>query len=190
VFAALAAGAVILVAVVLAVAGVFSSDDASSSATTTSADTAEDEELARIPLTPVGSGSDSASGEILIGLATADQPFLDVSVEGLDPISGGERYYLWLLFGRDLGFPITPIEIGENGSFSERLAIPSELAPTVSLLQGMEVTLTDDKSVAKAFQQLQQAQSAQGSQDFAEAIPETTGEPVLRGVVPTANEAQ
>ncbi|MET0730993.1 MAG: hypothetical protein ABWZ03_07370, partial [Solirubrobacterales bacterium] len=86
---ALGSAAVLLIAVVLAVTGAFGGDDgddgssAATTTTTTGETTSSGEEISRVELTPTAGGN--ASGEAIFGLATNDQPYVDVSIRGLDP---------------------------------------------------------------------------------------------------------
>ena len=114
----------LLLVVVLAIAGVFGGgDDAdadtASASTTTSAATADDQTIQNVPLEPVGGGD--ARGEAVFGLATGDQPYVDVSIEGLDPAPNGETYVIWLMLTADEGYPLSPIAV-ESRTAASRIA--------------------------------------------------------------------
>ena len=75
-----------------------------------------------MPLEPVGGGD--ARGEAVFGLATGDQPFVDVSIEGLDPAPNGETYVLWLMLTADEGYPLSPITVDRERQLLEPLRDP------------------------------------------------------------------
>ena len=89
---------------------------------------AADEQVQRVALQPVGGGN--ATGEAVFGLATGDQAFVDVSIEGLDPAPSDKTYVIWLMLTNDQGYPLSPITVGENGSFQNRFSIPSAVLPS------------------------------------------------------------
>jgi hypothetical protein len=180
---ALAAGAVILVAALLAITGAFGGGE--ETATETEGSSAEEEALASedsvtVPLEPQ-EGSE-ASGEALFGLATADQLFVDISVEGLEQPSSEETYVVWLLLTPDRGYPVSPIEVDENGSFSDRFPISPFAIPIAARAQFVDVALTNREDLGG-----QLADFAKELREAGEArlpILKYEGDSVLHGEIP------
>jgi hypothetical protein len=188
-YAALGGAAVILVAVVLAVTGVFSGDDEPAAAgeeTASAGDAATDgsstgeipdgQELTSIPLRATGNGD--ARGAATIGLATGDQPYIDLAIENLEPAPDRQAYVVWFMFDEDTGYPLSPI-FPEQGSFNDRFAVPPAV---VSLIfnqrigaESIEVAVSDAQ---KTLLEIQQA-----AQDQTYKI-ERPGQTVLEGRIP------
>ena len=184
-YAALGAGAVIVIAIVLGVSGVFSGDDDSDAggATTTTADSGSDpadglgeippgEELSRIALTAPGNGD--ARGAAIVGLSTGDQPYLDLLIENLDDAPQGDAYVVWFMFDDERGYPLSPI-FPENGTFNDRFAIPASVTGLIANARAIEV------SVSNARQTLVEIQKAAQEQTFEIERP---GRTVLIGEIP------
>jgi hypothetical protein len=181
--AAIGAGAVVLLFVVLAIAGVFGGGDDSSSDNpvgTTASGSAADEEVAKIALEPVGDAD--AGGEATVGLANQTQPFADLRLQGLPQISGDEAYILWFLIDDKTGFPVPQaLQVSENGSFDDRLAIPVQALGIVAQARSVAVSVVNrkefSKQIAGAIQDAANGGSGEGALQFA-------GDPVLQGDVP------
>ena len=63
----------------------------------------------------------------MFGLATADEPFIEIQVRGLEPATNDEAYVLWFL-PRRRGFPLpTPLPVQPDGTLSDRIPIPAEI---------------------------------------------------------------
>jgi hypothetical protein len=184
-YAALAGGAVILVAVVLAVSGVFSGDDESPADTGETTTTAEEdpaeglgeipdgEELSRVPLEAPGQGD--ARGAAIVGLSTGDQAYLDLIIENLEPPRQGDAYVVWFMFDEKTGYPLSPIFPSEKGSFNDRFAIPQAVTGLIANTKAIEV------SVSNARQTLTEIQKAAQAQTFEIERP---GQTVLAGQIP------
>jgi hypothetical protein len=185
--------AVILIAVVLAVTGAFGGDDGDEDGgtptTTTTADNtgAGGEELTRVELTASGGGN--ASGEAIFGLATNDQPYVDVSISGLDPAPNGQTYVIWLLLDRDQGYPLAPIEVSENGSFQDRFAIQTAVLSLVARVRTVDVSLAPDQQLAELISEAQQRVQRPNAQ-VADLILNKPGRTVLSGDIPLAEGGQ
>ena len=169
----------LLLVVVLAIAGVFgggddSDADTASASTTTSAATADDQTIQNVPLEPVGGGD--ARGEAVFGLATGDQPYVDVSIEGLDPAPNGETYVIWLMLNADEGYPLSPITANEDGSFSNRFAIPAAVLELVARVQTVDVSIAPVKTIRKLV--------SDALEDSALVL-EEPGQLVLQGEIPS-----
>jgi hypothetical protein len=172
--------AVLLLVVVLGIAGVFGGGDddgSSESATasdTTAADAPADEQIQRVPLEAVGGGD--ARGEAVFGLATGDQPFVDVAIEGLDPAPNDDTYVIWLMITDTEGYPLSPIAVDENGTFADRYAIPSAVLPLVARVQFVDVSIAPVKTIRKLVRQALEESAL---------VLEEPGEVVLRGEIPS-----
>jgi hypothetical protein len=171
---------VLLLAVVLAVSGAFSGGGdgdggAATSATTTTP--AADEQVQRVPLRAVGGGN--ASGEAVFGLATGDQPFVEVSIEGLDPAPADQTYVVWLNLTDTQGYPLSPITTSENGSFQDRFSIPSAVLPVIARVRFVDVSIAPVKTIRKLVRD---------AIENTALVIEEPGEVVLRGEIPKPAE--
>lgn len=189
-FAAMGAGAVVLIAVVLAVAGVFSGgDDSSTTPLPDSGETAsqtdpanptdpstpipDGEEISRVPLTSPSGGN--AGGAAVVGIASGTQPYLDLVLSDLPDPPKGEAYLVWFMFDENNGYPLTEPIVPQKGAYENRIAIPLEIAEPVSTAKAIEISLSDPRDIVKAVQ------------DAADAgVPqiERPGKTILRGEVP------
>jgi len=173
-----AVAGVLLLAVVLGVTGAFSGgDDDTTAATTTTTAAPADEQVQRVPLRPVDGGN--ATGEAVFGLATGDQAFVDMSISGLDPAPNDKTYVVWLMLTEDQGYPLSPINVSENGTFQNRFSIPAAVLPVVARVQFVDVSIAPVKTVQKLVRD--------AIKNTALVI-EEPGEVVLRGEIPRATE--
>ena len=173
---ALVAAAVLVLVGILAVAGAFGGGDddepVADTQTTTSAE-AEGDVLASVELRPQ-SGSD-ATGEATFGVASQDQPYVDLSLSGLNPPSEGETYVVWLLLTDDQGYPLSPLEVSGEGEFSDRFPIPQFAIPIASRARFVDISLSQNRSLLGDLQQaVKQQKPILGYQ----------GDSVLRGEIP------
>jgi hypothetical protein len=172
---------VLLLAVVLAISGAFGGGDEETSAATSAATTtpaAADEQFQNVPLEPVGGGD--AAGEAVFGLATGDQPFVDVSIEGLDPAPSDKTYVIWLMLTQDEGYPLSPITVGENGTFQNRFSIPAAVLPVIARVQFVDVSIAPVKTIQRLVRDAIESTAL---------VLEEPGEVVLRGEIPKATGA-
>jgi len=188
-FAAMGAGAVILIAVVLAVAGVFSSDDEGSAPSPEGEETAstaggtldpstpipDGEEISRVPLAPPDGGE--AGGAAVVGIAAESQPYLDLVLSNLPDAPGDKAYLAWFMFSENEGYPMTEPIIPQKGAYENRLAIPLEVAEPISRAVAIEISLSDPRDIVKSIQDAAQAGVFQI---------ERPGDTVLFGEVPRA----
>jgi hypothetical protein len=171
---------VLLLVIVLAIAGVFGGSDDGNAATgadsssTTAA--AGDQQIERVALKPVDGGN--ASGDATFGLATGDQPFVEVSIDGLDPAPNGQTYVVWLMIDDKQGYPLSPITVSGDGSFSNRFSIPSAVLPLVARVQFVDVSIAPVKTVRKLVRDAIQN---------TKLVLEEPGELILRGEIPKAS---
>lgn len=169
-FAALGASAVILIFAVLAIAGAFGGED---EGTTTTAEEAAGEELVSVQLQP--EGESEASGQAVFGLATGDQPFLDVEIQRLEQPPEGQTYVIWFLLNENRGYPLAPLTPGANGSFGDRFAIPQVVLPIAIRTRFVDVSLVDNEQLAGDLQK---------AIEGANVLLRRQGETVLRGTIP------
>jgi hypothetical protein len=177
VIAGAAIAAVIVIGVVLAVAGAFDGDgdDAAAEPTTDTAASTPDEELQRVTLAPVGGGD--ASGQAVFGLATGDQAYVDVDIRGLDPATADRTYVIWLMLNERQGYPLSPITVSQQGTFTDRFAIPAAVLPVVARVRFVHVSIAPTRQIARLV--------ARAIEDT-ELVLEEPGEVVLRGRIPRA----
>ncbi|MEJ7875309.1 MAG: hypothetical protein WKF62_01505 [Solirubrobacterales bacterium] len=190
-FAAMGAGAVVLIAVILAVAGVFSGDggdstaplpDASETASqegdpTTPVDPStpipDGEEISRVPLTSPSGGK--AGGAAVVGIASGTQPYLDLVLSDLPDPPKDQAYVAWFMFDEDHGYPMATAIVPQKGAFENRVAIPQEVAGPISQATAIEISLSDPEEIIKAAE----AALAEESLEI-----ERPGETILRGDIP------
>lgn len=170
----LAALAVAIVAVVLVATGAFDGDQ---QAEQQAAQPTDDLDAVSVDLAP--QGESDATGSVLLGLATGDQPFLDLSVKRLEPIEAGDAYIVWLMVSPDRGWPLSPIDPDKNGDFSDRFPVPSFLLQSnvVKRLQSIVVSRSPRAELLRAADNAAE-----------EGVPEVdlVGDVVLSGEVPEA----
>ena len=185
----LGSAAVLLIAVVLAVTGAFGGDDDGGNDTTTNTTTTADntgatgEEITRVELSATGGGN--ASGEAIFGLATNDQPYVDVSIQGLEPAPNDQTYVIWLLLGEDQGYPLAPIDVSQNGSFQDRFAIQSAVLSVVARVRTVDVSIAPNQQLADLISEAEQRVQRPNAQ-VADLILTKPGRTVLSGEIPLA----
>ncbi|MDQ3759234.1 MAG: hypothetical protein M3331_04745 [Actinomycetota bacterium] len=188
-FAAMGAGAIVLIAVVLAIAGVFSGDGETEStslpegdelATNDTGETTDPstpipdgEEISRIALAPPGGGQEG--GAAVVGLTDTDQPYLDLVLSNVEEAPKDQAYIVWFMFDEDNGYPL-PAPIAPTGkTFEGRFPIPVEAASAVARARAIEVSLSKPDDVLQAVQAAAEANTV--------AI-ERPGTTIVRGDVP------
>lgn len=157
----LGGGALVLVILILAIAGVFGGGGetaptadgdvtAQGSGDELSSNLPDGQELTRVPLAPQGNGN--AAGAAVVGVTDSDQPYLDLTIENLEPPTDDQVYIAWFMFEGNEGYPMPqPIE-PQQGSFQGRIPIPIEAAQIVSRATRIEVSLTNRKDLEKPIQ--------------------------------------
>ena len=175
----------VVVAVVLLVSDVFDGGGgangggktAAADGATTTADGTADELLTTVALEPQdGSGG---SGKATFGVAAGEQPYLDLVIDGLPPAPSDRSYVLWLLLDREQGHPLTPVEIPESGSIEERFLIDGSTVVIAAATREVDLALANNDRLARVIQRA----AGQG-----EAVIQFTGQSVLRGQVPLADQ--
>jgi len=177
-----ASAGVLLLVVVLAIAGVFGGGDGETTAATSdsTSTTAEgDQQIQQVALKPVDGGD--AGGDATFGLATGDQPFVEVSIDGLDPAPNGQTYVVWLMIDDKQGYPLSPITVSGDGSFQNRFSIPSAVLPLVARVQFVDVSIAPVKAVRKLVRD-----AIQNTQ----LVLKEPGELILRGEIPQGGGGQ
>jgi hypothetical protein len=170
---ALAAIVVVAVGVIVVATGGFGDDDPPAP------ERASVEELDAVPVDLEPTGGGDAGGEAVLGLATGDQPFVDLNLHDLEPIEPSDAYILWLMVSEDRGWPLGLIEPDQQGSQSDRYPVPSFLLQT-NIVKGLR-SIVVSRSPRK--------EALEAADDAAESgVPEVdfVGEVVLSGDVPTA----
>lgn len=134
--AILTGAGLIVIVVILAIAGVFGGGDSDGGDATTDTTQAEaggeagQRDITSVDLRPVdGSG---VAGTASFGLIDEQQLVVDLDVQGLNPNPPeGSAYLLWLVIGSQAGYPVsTPLQPDDNGSFQNRIVVPTEVAVT------------------------------------------------------------
>jgi hypothetical protein len=182
-FVALGASAVLVIAVVLALTGAFGGEDEEATPTTTAAsggDSSGDvqtEELTRVTLR--SQGNIDASGQAIFGLASNDQPYLDLQLQGLEQAPEEQTYVVWFLLTEDRGYPLAPVTPNPGGVFDDRFAIPQVVLPIAVRTQFIDVSLVDNETLAQDLQK-----ALEGN----DVLLRYQGESVLRGEIPRAEQ--
>ena len=163
----LAGGAAVLVlVVVLLVTG--SGGGGGDNATTSTSGAQED--VVPIKLSPVGGSR--ASGMISV-VRVADQPAVDLAIQGLTPSGPGQSYVLWFAGSGGRSLPVAFRAVGSDGKLTGRTPIPAAAEGLLPSFQSAVLTLTRQREAAAAVRQA--AQSA--------TLPQVVGAPVLRGAL-------
>lgn len=175
--------AILLLAAVLGITGAFSGDgdgdEGSATATTATASSGSNEEVTRVPLRALGGGD--ATGEAAFGLASEDQAYVDVSIQGLDPAPQDKTYVVWLMLNEDKGYPLSPVTVSQDGSFQDRFSIPSAVLAVVARVQLVDVSIAPVKTIRKLVREAIKDSSL---------VLKEPGDVVLRGRIPAAATQQ
>jgi hypothetical protein len=156
--------AVLVVAVVLIVIGTGGGGGGADTAT----QSGDREDVVPIRLSPVGGSK--ASGMISV-VRVADQPAVDLAIQGLTPTGPGESYVLWFVGSGGRSLPVAFRAVGSDGKLTGRTTIPSAAVGLLPSFETAELTLTRQREAAAAVQQA--AQNA--------TLPQVVGRGVMRG---------
>jgi hypothetical protein len=156
--------AVLVLLVVLLVIG---SGGGGGDNTTTSTIGAQ-EDVVPIKLTPVGGSK--ASGMVSV-VRVADQPAVDLAIQGLAPSGPGQSYVLWFVGSGGRSLPVAFQAVGPDGKLTGRTPIPTAAEGLLPSFQTAELTLTRQREAAAAVQQA--ARNA--------VLPQVVGMSVMRG---------
>ncbi|HEV7517261.1 MAG TPA: hypothetical protein VGR07_13245 [Thermoanaerobaculia bacterium] len=134
--------------------------------TTTTGGTQED--VVPIQLSPVGGSR--ASGMISV-VRVADQPAVDLAIQGLAPSGRGESYVLWFVGSGGRSLPVAFHAVGSDGKLTGRTAIATAAEGLLPSFDSAELTLTHQREAAAAVRQAAQSGT----------LPQVIGTAVLRG---------
>jgi hypothetical protein len=159
-----AGGAALVLLVVLLIVGI-GGGGGGEDTTTTGGDK---EEAVPVRLSPVG-GSHASGGLTIVRVA--DQPAVDLDIQGLVPTGKGETYVLWFVGSGGRSLPVAFQAVGQNGRITGRTAIPTAAASLLPDFATADLTLTRQQAAAAAVKQAAQAGM----------LPQRVGTSVLRG---------
>lgn len=174
---------VLLIVIVLAITGAFSggNDSSASSGDTSAATTttaSADNALQTVDLKPIGGGD--ATGTATFGLATGDQPYVDLSIKGLDPAPNGQAYVVWLMLSDTKGYPLSPLTgISQDGNYQNRFSIPSAVLPVIARVQFVDVSIAPVKTIRKLVRD---------AINNTQLVIDEPGTKVLRGQIPRSGQ--
>jgi hypothetical protein len=157
-------GAVLVVLLVLLVVGI--GGNGGDDGTTTLG--GDQEEAVPVRLSPVG-GSQASGGLTIIRIA--DQPAVDLDIQGLTPSGKGETYVLWFVGSGGRSLPVAFQAVGEDGRITGQTAIPTAAASLLPSFETADLTLTPQREAAVAVEQAGRSGT----------LPERVGTSVLRG---------
>jgi hypothetical protein len=192
-FVAVASGAVVVVVVVLAIAGVFSGGGSSGSAATagTGGSTTSTgggssqggnggslQSLAPIKLK--GVGGSPGTGLATFGLATGDQPYLDVRTKSLPQAPSGQVYSVWLALdpARRQAYPVAPLT-----QTHQQFQIPAAVTPLLANVKAVDIAVSSVQALRSEIKRVLQAKRPK-------LIIREIGNVAMRGVVPAKLRAR
>jgi hypothetical protein len=149
--------AVLVIVGVLAAAGVFGGDgdEGSTAATTTAAGAGDDETIQRVPLEPTGGGD--AKGSATFGIASGDQPYVDLEISDLGSAPEGRIYVMWLMISDEQAYPLLPFQVRQDGTFADRAPIAASLSQLAARTRAVNISLAEQRplfrSVGEAINQ-------------------------------------
>ena len=103
----------------------------------------------------------------------ADQPAVDLAIEGLTPSGPGQSYVLWLAGSGGRSLPVAFKAVGSDGKLTGRTPIPTAAEGLLPSFTSVVLTLSRQREAAAAVQRA--AQSA--------TLPQVVGTPVMRGAL-------
>jgi hypothetical protein len=159
-------GAAVVVAVVLVVTGTGGGGGDGGSTATQS----DREDVVPIRLSPVGN---SKAGGMISVVRVADQPAVDLAIQGLQPSGRGQSYVLWFVGSGGRSLPVAFQAVGADGKLTGRTDIPTAAEGLLPSFDTAVLTLTRQGQAAAAVRTA--AQSA--------TLPQVVGTPVMRGAL-------
>ena len=173
--AGLAAGGVIVVFGILAIFGVFSSEDSPQAA---GADAPAGDGSVITPVELSAEGGSGVAGRADFGLG-ADQLYVDLTLDGLDPDPGGNSVYvLWLMVTQTDGYPVSIVVPNENGGVEQRYDIPAAALAIAGAARFVRVSASPSKALQD---DIRQAVSGGAS------LISVSGETLAQGRIPPAD---
>jgi hypothetical protein len=134
----------------------------------TTATRSDQEDVVPIKLASVGGSK--ATGMISV-VRVADQPAVDLAIEGLQPSGRGESYVLWFVGSGGRSLPVAFRAVGADGKLTGRATIPTAAEGLLPNFDTAELTLAGQRTAATAVQQAAQSGT----------LPQVVGTPVMRG---------
>jgi hypothetical protein len=129
-------------------------------------------------------GGGPGSGAATFGLATGNQPFLDVRIDNLPAPPTGQVYAAWLVTnatGRD-GYPLAPlVPYPSSGPYHDTFPIPSLAIPLVQKIQSVDITVASATALRNEIQAV--ITNASKNPKNAKLVLPVLGKTVLRGTV-------
>jgi hypothetical protein len=127
--------------------------------------------LTPVPLKPVGGSA--GTGLATFGLATGNQPFLDVQTRSLPPAPNGQVYSVWLAINPSKGaaYPVAPLTQAHD-----RFAIPAVVGPILTKVRAVDIAISSAKALSNEIRAVLQSKSPK-------LIIREPGSVVLRGKV-------
>lgn len=181
--------ALVLIVVVLGITGAFSSGDGGNTSSSGNSTTdlangtdASGNDTATIALKAPGGGA--AKGNAVIGVASGDQAYVDISFSGLDPAPKGNAYVVWMLLTRgngkkEQGYPLAPIQTTKNGTYQNRFPVDAQILPVVARTQSVNISLAKITDIEKEIKTAASAGSP---------VIDRVGKTVLSGLVPRSQQ--
>jgi hypothetical protein len=126
-----------------------------------------------VDLKPIGGGD--ASGTAVFGLATGDQPYVDLSIKGLDPAPNGQTYVAWLMLTDTKGYPLSPIVVQQDGTYQDRFPIPQAVLPVIARVRFVDISIAPIKTIR---------QIVRDAIKNTELVINEPGTKILRGEIP------
>ncbi len=163
-WAAIGGAGVVVAVVLLVIAGGGGGDSGS---TTTQGD---QEHVVLIRLSPVGGSR--ASGMISV-VRVADQPAVDLAIDGLTPSGAGQSYVLWFAGSGGRSLPVAFQAVGSDGKLTGRTPIPTAAEGLLPSFTTAVLTLTRQREAAAVVQRAAQSST----------LPQVVGTPVMRGAL-------
>lgn len=190
---AVASGAVIVAVVVLAIAGVFSGGGSSGSAatagtggsaTSTGGGSSQGgnggslQSLAPIKLK--GVGGSPGTGLATFGLATGNQPYLDVRTKSLPQAPSGQVYSVWLAVdpARRQAYPVAPLT-----QTHQQFQIPAAVTPLLANVKAVDIAVSSVQALRSEIKRVLQAKRPK-------LIIREIGNVAMRGIVPAKLRAR
>jgi hypothetical protein len=102
---------------------------------------------------------------------------VELELEGLEAPTEGETYVVWLLLSANQGYPLSPVQVGAEGNFSDRFPIPQFAIPIASRARFVDISLSENRSLLSDLRTaVRDEQPILGYQ----------GDSVLRGEIPVS----
>jgi hypothetical protein len=128
------------------------------------------EDVVPVKMTPVGGSR--AAGMISI-VRVADQPAVDLAIQGLRPTAAGETYVLWFVGSGNRSLPVAFKAVGGDGRLTGRAAIPTAASGLLPSFDTAELTFTGQRRAAAAVRRAGQSGT----------LPQPVGTIVMRGAL-------